>query len=271
MKSNIKLKTDPNDLKNLRESCRRVAKILNLLGKQLKVGMATSEINDLAFVMITESEKGKTDKDVPAFLNYQPFGANYPYPGSICISVNDEIVHGIGGDYILKDGDIVSLDCGIKHKGMISDHALTFPIGNISEKDEELLLVTQNALKEGIKAAINGNYVIDISRAIQNFILKEEKRLKRKFGIVKTLAGHGVGYKVHEAPYVPNYDDGNKGVKLVKGLVLAIEPMVIDGSNDEVVLDKDGYTFRTRNGKRAAHFEHTILITDNQPEILTIC
>lgn len=268
MKSNIKLKTDPNDVKNLRESCKRIARVVDLLGKQLKPGMTTAEINDLAYVMITESEKGKADKDVPAFLNYQPFGASYPYPGTICISVNDEVVHGIGGKYILKEGDIVTLDGGIKHKGMISDHARTFAIGEISQRDKDLMFVTENALKAGIRAAVNGNYVRDISVAIESYINQEEKRLKRKFGIVKVLSGHGVGYKVHEEPYVPNYDDGFKGPKLVKGMALAIEPMINDGT-DEVVLENDGYTFRTADGKRSAHFEHTILVTDDKPEILT--
>jgi methionyl aminopeptidase len=269
MKYNIKLKTDANDLKNLRESCRRIARVIELLGKHVKVGVSTRELNDLCFAMITESENGIKDKDIPAFLNYKPFGASYPYPGSVCISVNDEVVHGIGGNYILKEGDIVGLDGGITHKGMISDHAITFAVGKISERDQELLNVTKNALKEGVKAAINGNYIQDISRAIENFILKEEVRLNRKFGIVKILSGHGVGYKVHEEPYVPNYDDGIKGPKLVKGMVLAIEPMICDGS-EELFLDRDGYTFKTVDGKKSAHFEHTILITDDKPEILTV-
>lgn len=271
MKNNIRLKTDTEDLKNLRESCKRIAKIINLLGQQLKPGMTTSEINDLALAMITESPEGKLDKDKSAFLNYQPFGASYPYPGAICVSVNDEVVHGIGGNYKLKIGDTVSLDGGINHKGMISDYCITFPIGKINHKDEELLLITKNALQAGIKAAQNGNYVQDISQAIENYINQEGKKLKRKFGIVKILSGHGVGYQVHEEPFVPNYDDGNRGPKLVKGMVLAIEPMIIDGGNDEVFLDADGYTFKTYDGKRSAHFEHTILITDNKPEILTVC
>jgi len=194
-------------------------------------------------------------------LNYKPFGAEYPYPGSICISVNDEVVHGIGGDRVLKEGDIVGLDGGVKHKGLISDSARTIPVGKISAEDQELLNVTKKALEAGINAAQSGKYVNDISRAI-------EKAIPKKYGVVKILSGHGVGYKVHEEPYVPNFDDGVKGPKLVPGLVLAIEPMVNLGT-DEVYLADDGYTFITKDHKKSAHFEHTILITENGPEILT--
>jgi methionyl aminopeptidase len=199
--------------------------------------------------------------DKPAFLNYKPFGADYPYPGSICISVNEEVVHGIGGDRVLVEGDIVGLDGGVTHKGMISDSAVTVPVGKISKEDEELLRVTKDALMAGINAAVCGAYVNDISKAI-------EKSIPKKYGVVKILSGHGVGYKVHEEPYVPNFDDGVKGPKLVPGLVLAIEPMVNHGT-DDVYLAEDGYTFITTDHKRSAHFEHTILITEDKPEILT--
>jgi methionyl aminopeptidase len=200
--------------------------------------------------------------DVPAFLNYKPFGADYPYPGSICISVNEEVVHGIGGDRALKEGDIIGLDGGVTHKGMISDSARTVAVGNISKEDEELIRVTKEALMAGIRAAKGGRYVNDISKAI-------EKSIPKKYGIVKILSGHGVGYKVHEEPYVPNFDDGVRGPKLVPGLVLAIEPMVNLGT-DEVYLADDGYTFITKDHKKSAHFEHTILITEGDAEILTL-
>jgi methionyl aminopeptidase len=159
------------------------------------------------------------------------------------------------------DGDIVGLDGGVKHKGMISDSARTVAVGKISKEDEELLRVTKDALMAGIKAAKYGKYVNDISKAI-------EKAIPKKYGVVKILSGHGVGYKVHEEPYVPNFDDGVKGPKLVPGLVLAIEPMVNMGT-DEVYLADDGYTFITKDHKRSAHFEHTILITEGDAEILT--
>lgn len=254
MKYNIKLKNDA-DIKTLRESGKRLAKVLQAVAKEVKPGVTTGYLNDFVYKMITDMG------DKPAFLNYQPFGADYPYPGSICISVNDEVVHGIGGDRVLKEGDIVGLDGGVTHKGMISDSAITVPVGNISKEDEELMRVTKEALMAGIHAAVGGKYVNDISKAI-------EKAIPKKYGVVKILSGHGVGYKVHEEPYVPNFDDGVKGPKLVPGLVLAIEPMVNHGT-DEVYLADDGYTFITKDHKKSAHFEHTILITEGKAEILT--
>lgn len=255
MNKNIKLKNE-HDIKILRESCKRIARVLEATRKEVRPGVTTGYLNDFAYKMITEMG------DTPAFLNYQPFGASYPFPGTICISVNDEVVHGIGGERVLKEGDIVGLDGGVKHKGMISDTAITVPVGKISKEDEELLKVTKDALMAGIKAAKCGKYVNDISKAI-------EKAIPKKYGIVKILSGHGVGYKVHEEPYVPNYDDGIKGPKLVKGLVLALEPMVNLGT-DDVYLADDGYTFITSDHKKSAHFEHTILITEGEAEILTI-
>lgn len=246
------------DLKNLRVSCARVAEVVRRVAAAVKPGVSTGELNELAYKLIIANEG-----DVPAFLNYQPYGADYPFPGSICISVNEEVVHGIANhEKILKEGDIVGLDCGIKHKGMISDHAVTVAVGKIAPEIEELLEVTKNALKAGIKAAKIGNYVNDISVAIQAAIPK-------RYGIVKILSGHGVGYKVHEEPYVPNFDDKVKGPKLVEGMVLAIEPMVNMGTDDVEVL-RDGYTFVTADGKYSAHFEHTVLIGKDSGEILTI-
>lgn len=254
MKYNIKLKNE-NDIKLLRESGKRLSAVLQAVAKEVKPGVTTSYLNDFVYKMITDMG------DKPAFLNYQPFGASYAYPGSICISVNEEVVHGIGNDRVLKEGDIVGLDGGVTHKGMISDSAITVAVGKISEEDKELMRVTHSALMAGINAAVGGKYVNDISRAI-------EKAIPKKYGVVKILSGHGVGYKVHEEPYVPNFDDGVKGPKLVPGLVLAIEPMVNLGT-DEVYLAEDGYTFITKDHKKSAHFEHTILITEGKAEILT--
>ena len=254
MKHNIKLKNE-HDIAILRESGKRLARVLDAVSNEVRPGVTTGYLNDFVYKMIIDMG------DEPAFLNYQPFGARYPYPGSICISVNDEVVHGIGGDRVLKEGDIVGLDGGVKHKGMISDSARTVAVGTISKEDEELMRVTKEALMAGIKAAKGGKYVNDISRAI-------EKAVPKKYGVVKILSGHGVGYKVHEEPYVPNFDDGVKGPRLVPGLVLAIEPMVNIGT-DEVYLAKDGYTFITKDHKKSAHFEHTILITEGDAEILT--
>jgi methionyl aminopeptidase len=254
MRYNLKLKNE-HDIKILRESGRRLALVLDAVEKEVRPGVTTKYLNDFVYKMITDMG------DKPAFLNYKPFGASYPYPGSICISVNEEVVHGIGDDRVLKEGDIVGLDGGVDHKGMISDSARTVPVGTISKEDEELLRVTKEALMAGIKSAKCGKYVNDISKAI-------EKAIPKKYGVVKILSGHGVGYKVHEEPYVPNFDDGVQGPKLVPGLVLALEPMVNLGT-DDVYLADDGYTFITADHKKSAHFEHTILITDGDAEILT--
>lgn len=267
--ANIKLKTDLNTVKNLRESGKRLAFVLKKVGEAAKPGVSLLELDKLAYELITQSEKGKRDNDKAALLNYMPNGAPYPYPATLCLSINEEVAHGIPTDYILKEGDILCIDSCINHKGMITDHAITVPIGKISKENEELLKITKAALMAGIKAAVAGNYVNDISKAIENFVKSEEKKLGKKFGVLKVLAGHGVGYKVHEEPLVPNFDDGVRGSKLVPGMVLAIEPMINLGS-DEVYLDDDGYCFRTIDGKNSAHFEHTVLITKDKPEILTV-
>jgi methionyl aminopeptidase len=255
MKQDIKIKNE-SDIKHLRESGRRLARALQATAAEVRPGVTTKYLNDFFHKLIVEQG------DEPAFLDYQPFGAEYPYPGSICISVNDEVVHGIGSDRILKEGDIVGLDGGVRHKGMISDSAITVAVGKVSDEDAELMRVTRDALMAGIHAAKNGRFVNDISKAI-------EKSIPKKYGVVKILSGHGVGYKVHEEPYVPNFDDGVKGPKLVPGLVLALEPMVNLGT-DEVYLADDGYTFMTADHKKSAHFEHTILITERGAEIITL-
>ncbi len=254
MKYDIKLKKG-KDLENLRESCKRLSCILDETEKMIKPGITTKDIDDFVYKKITEGG------DKSAFLNYQPFGAAYAYPGNICISVNNEVVHGIAGGRILQEGDIVGIDGGINHKGMISDSARTVAVGKISDENKKLLEVTEASLYAGIKAAKCGAYVNDISKAI-------EKSIPKKYGIVKILSGHGVGYQVHEEPYVPNFDDGIKGPKLVPGMVLALEPMVNIGT-DDVILEDDGYTFTTADHKNSAHFEHTILITEGEAEILT--
>ncbi len=247
----------PEDIKKLRVSAHRLAEVMRAVAKEVKPGVTTGYLNDLAYKLITANEG-----DTPAFLNYQPFGAEYPYPASICISVNEEVVHGIPShDRVLQDGDIVSLDGGIKHESMISDHAVTVACGDITDAEKELMEVTKKAMMAGIHAAKAGNHIRDISLAIEGAIPK-------KYGIVKELCGHGVGYAVHEEPYVPNFDTGEKGIKLKAGMVIAIEPMVNLGTDEVDMLD-DGYTFVTSDGKRSAHFEHTVLITEKGGEILS--
>jgi methionyl aminopeptidase len=254
----ITLKT-ANDISILREGGKRHAFILKSLVKKIKPGISTKELNDYADFLINEGG------DKSAFLNYQPYGAKRPYPASLCVSINEEVVHGIPNESvrILKEGDIVSLDLGLNHKGLFTDAAVTVPVGKIKPELEKLLKVTKKALNEGIKVAKGGATTGDIGNAIQKYADKEG------YGIVRELAGHGVGYSVHEMPYVPNYGLEGKGEKLIPGMVIAIEPMFNMGTY-RVILDKnDGYTYRSADGSPSAHFEHTVVITDGEPEILT--
>lgn len=248
---------NPEQIEILREGGRRLAGIMSALSERVVVGVTTKELNDYAEELI---RKGG---DIPAVLNYKPEGADYPYPASICISVNNEVVHGIPSEKkVIKDGDIVSLDLVLKHNGLFTDMAVTVPVGEISKKAEKLLSVTKQALYAGIDEAILGNKVGDISHAI-------EKNVRpHGFGIIEILSGHGVGIEIHEDPFVPNFGRKGTGPKLVSGMVIAIEPMINIGSKD-VILDPDGYTFRTADGSLSAHFEHTVLITENGPEVLT--
>ncbi|MCC7004317.1 type I methionyl aminopeptidase [Candidatus Nomurabacteria bacterium] len=254
----ITIKT-PQEIMTLKEGGKHLAFVLSLLTKEVKPGVSTSYLNDVAI-----REIGKLG-DKPAFLNYTPYGAKRPYPAAICISVNDEIIHGIPNENskILKEGDIVSLDLGIVHNGLITDSAVTVPVGKVDESAKKLLKVTSAALLAGIKAAKGGGFVGDIGAEI------EKHAKKAGFGIAEELCGHGVGYSVHEDPYVPNFGKKGQGPKLKPGMVIAIEPMFNEGTG-KTKIDKDGYTFRTADGKRSAHFEHTIVITDGKPEILTV-
>ncbi len=254
----ITIKTK-EDIENLREGGKRHAYILNALKSMVKPGVTTKELDDEAHRLITEGG------DTPSFLNYKPRGAKRAFPASICVSVNDEVVHGIPNEEekILKEGDIVSIDLGLVHKGMITDAAITVSVGSISPELKQLLEVTEKALIAGIKAAKGGNTVGDIGLAI------ERMAIPHNYGVIEELAGHGVGYAVHEDPYVPNYGEAGKGEVLKPGMVIAIEPMFNLGSR-HVVLSDDGYTYLTKDGKPSAHFEHTILITKGGAEVLTL-
>lgn len=242
----------------LREGGKRLATVLHKVKEKIAPGISTKDLDDLAHKLITEMG------DAPAFLNYRPEGAHVPFPASLCVSVNDEVVHGIpNSEKILQEGDIVSIDLGLKHKGLFTDMALTVPVGEISPASAKLLKTTEKALEVGINAAEAGNTVGDIGEAIESFV-----RSQGQYGIVEVLSGHGVGRSIHEDPYIPNFGKAGKGAKLVPGMVVALEPMLNNGTKN-VTLDSDGYTFRTADGKRSAHFEHTILITESGPKILT--
>lgn len=253
----ITIKTK-EEIEILREGGKHLAEILEKLKAAVWPGQTAANLNSLAEDLL------KKYGDVSAFLNYQPYGAKRPYPAVLCVSVNDEVVHGIPNEEekILKEGNIVSLDMGLKHKNLFTDMAVTVPVGKIDQSLERLLSVTKEALARGISAAKGGNRVGDISNAIETCILPYG------YGIVEELAGHGVGYAVHEDPYVPNYGKKNRGSILKPGMVIAIEPIINMGSK-KVSLSKDGYTYRTVDGKYSAHFENTVLITNGDAEILT--
>ncbi len=248
------------EIEILREGGRRLATVLYKVKEKVAPGVSTKDLDIYAEKLVRENG------DQPAFLNYRPQGAKIPFPASLCVSVNDEVVHGIpSAKRILKEGDIVALDLGLKHRGLFTDMAITMPVGKVSIGSKTLIEVTEQALRVGIDSAQAGNTVGDIGHSIESFI---RSRKENTYGIVEVLSGHGVGRFIHEDPYIPNFGKRGKGEKLIPGMVIALEPMLNNGTKS-VTLDSDGYTFRTADGKKSAHFEHTILITDSEAEILT--
>lgn len=242
----------------LREAGQHLATVLQTLKKAVRPGITVRELNDMAEQMIREYG------DTPAFLDYKPYGAARPFPATLCVAVNDTVVHGIPTERntVLQEGDIVGLDTGLIHDGYASDSGITVPVGNIDKKTEELLRVTKEALYTGIDAARVGNTTGDIGHAVEEFVRPYG------YGIVRELCGHGIGKSVHEEPQVPNYGKKGEGAELKEGMVIAIEPMLNLGSA-EVIFQDDDYTVRTADGSRSAHFEHCIIITKGGPEILT--
>ena len=240
------------EIELMREAGRILAKIHEELGKTLAPGMSTKEIDRMCEDMI------RSHGCVPSFLNYQGF------PTSVCISINDEVVHGIPDKHrYLEEGDIVSLDTGVIWKGYQSDAARTHMIGEVSGEARKLVEVTQQSFFEGIKYAKAGNHLNDISKAIQEYAESFG------FGVVRDLVGHGIGTEMHEAPEIPNFAQRRKGIRLAAGMTLAIEPMITAGRYD-VVWEDDGWTVVTEDGSLASHYENTILITDGEPEILSL-
>ena len=240
------------EIELMRESGRILSIVHTELAKMIKPGISTLDIDKRCYEMIRDFGC------IPSFLNYQG------YPASVCVSVNDEVVHGIPNkDRILKDGDLVSLDAGVIYKGYHSDAARTVAVGEISPEWKRLMEVTKQSFFEGIKYAKPGYRIGDISGAIQDYA--------ESFGysLVRDLVGHGVGRELHEDPQVPNFRTKRKGIRLEPGMTLAIEPMVNMGHYDVVWMD-DGWTVVTADGSPSAHYENTILITDGEPELLTI-
>lgn len=241
----------------IRESCRIVAETLQLVAKNIRPGVTTKELDIIAEEYIL-SNGAKA-----AFKGYSQAGS-YDYPASLCISIDNEVVHGIPSERVLKEGEIVSIDVGVLKRGYYGDAALSVGVGEISHHKKKLLNVTEQALYKGIAEAKVNNRVHDISSAVQIYVEANG------FSVVKDLCGHGVGKFLHEDPAVPNYGDPRTGAKLKKGMTLAIEPMVNIGSY-KVKTAKDGWTVLTEDGLPSAHFEHTILISDASAEILTVC
>lgn len=239
------------EIEYIRQACRIAGKLLVYLKEIVKPGVDTKLLDQKAEEYILK--RGA----VPAFKHYNGF------PSSICTSVNEEVIHGIPGKYRLKEGDILSIDVGVKKAGYFGDAAVTIPIGQISPENENLLKITEESLYAGIVKAVHKNHVSDISRTIQGFVES------RGFSVVRDFVGHGVGKKLHEDPPIPNYKTLGRGPQLFSGMTLAIEPMV-NMCGFEVLVKEDNWTVVTKDGKPSAHFEHTILVRDGEPEILTM-
>lgn len=250
MASQIVLKS-PADIDVMGEANQIVARTLSMLREYARPGVTTSQLDKLA-------EKYARSQDaVPAFKGYRGF------PGSLCVSVNEQVVHGIPSKkVILRDGDVLSIDFGVRYRGFYGDAAVTLPVGHIEQETSRLLDVTRESLKRAIDAAVVGNRISDISRAVQDFVEGNG------FSVVRQFVGHGIGQELHEPPEIPNYVRKGRSPKLLPGMVLAIEPMVNMGTHEVKIL-KDGWTVITRDRKPSAHFEHSIAVTENGPRILS--
>ncbi len=236
-----------------------LARILKELGEFVRPGISTEDINDYALSL---TEKYGVE---PVLLGYHPEFADYPYPAALCTSVNDTVQHGIPrGDEILEEGDVINLDMTIGYKGMIVDSGITVPVGKTDAESMKLIETTREALAIGIKQAKAGNHIGDISHAVETFVKS------RGFSVVEALCGHGVGHAVHEEPQIPNFGKAGTGSLIKVGNVFAIEPIVNVGKKDVIFDDEgDGYSVYSKDGSRSAHFEHTVVITEKGPEVVT--
>jgi methionyl aminopeptidase len=239
----------------MRESCRIVAEVLALIEIHVRPGIRTIELDQVA------EEYIRANGGEPAFKGYGPDPKNR-FPGTLCISVDDVVVHGIPDGRVLEEGQVVSIDVGVKKNGFFGDGAFTFPVVRVSENKARLLKVTEESLYRGIAQAVAGNHLYDVSAAVQQHVEAAG------FSVVRDLVGHGIGRQLHEEPAVPNFGVSGTGMLLKEGMVLAIEPMVNAGGH-HVHVDEDGWTVRTADGKPSAHFEHTIVVKQGEAEILT--
>jgi methionyl aminopeptidase len=255
----MSLQKTAQEIEPLRQGGHILAFILLRVTDAVRAGISTKKLDRLAESLI-RNEGGE-----PAFKGYIAFGAKTAYPGTLCTSINEEVVHGIpSDDRYLMEGDIIGLDIGMKYKGLYTDMAITVPVGTVSGESRKLIEVTRESLMVGISVVQAGAHVGDIGNAIESYI-----KNKGAYGIVKDLVGHGVGHSVHEDPPIPNYAGNNKGIILEEGMVLALEPMITLGTW-KVSIKKDQWTWVTRDGSLSAHFEHTVAVTKKGGEILTI-
>ena len=244
----------PKEIEKMRQSCRSASDILDRIRELVRPGITTKEVDEAAADFMSEAHVKS------AFLGYRL--GHRVFPGNICISLNDEVVHGIGSQRRIQYGDIVKLDIGVIRDGWVGDNATTVPVGIVDERTDQLLRVTENALARAIGVAYEGRRVGDICAEI------EDAARRFGFSVVREFVGHGVGRKMHEEPQIPNYGKRGSGPKLKAGMTLAIEPMINIGVSDVRLLG-DGWTVRTADGMPSAHFEHTVLVTKGEPEILT--
>lgn len=251
----ISIKSE-KEIEYMREAGHIVALAHRAIKEAIKPGITTKELDDIATKVILENGA------VPSFKGQRGLKGSIPFPASICASVNDEIIHGIPGGYRLKEGDIISIDIGACKNGYHGDSAKTHPVGKISENAQKLIDVTRQSFYEGMKYAKQGNRLSDISHAIQEYAESNG------FSVVREFVGHGVGAALHEDPEVPNYGRPGRGPRLEKGMTIAVEPMINEGIEDLEILD-NRWTVITADGKLSAHYEHTILITDGEVELLT--
>ena len=243
------------DISKLRDSGKILAETLGFLREATIEGISLFELDEIARIFLAKKRAH------PAFLGYKQEGTKTPYPAAICASVNEIIVHGVPSGYQLKNGDVLKIDLGVEYNGYVTDSAITIPIGNVSKRTEKLISTTKEALDNAIGECVPGKHLGDIGFVIQRTVEK------KGFKVVRGLTGHGVGFELHEDPAVYNFGDRGEGMKLVPGLVLAIEPMVSSGSSNIVQLSNE--SFVTKDGSVSAHFEHTVAITKNGPEVLT--
>lgn len=245
----------PEELDLMRESGARLARVLRRVAREVRAGVTPKELDDMAYELI------RAEGGAPAFLGYRPNGAQRPYPASVCISLNDAVVHGVPGAKPIQNGDVVKIDLGFVYKRWYSDAAVTVAVGEAPANVRRLISVTEEALRRAISAARAGNTLGDIGYAVQTHVETNG------FSVIKSLTGHGIGKKLHEDPLVCNAGDPGAGEKLMAGMVLALEPMVAMGKGE--VRQRADDSFATCDGSLAAHFEHTVAITEKGPEVLT--